>query len=324
MRNGMKNALWRSCWLGVLALLMAMPMTMHAQSVVGKRLILKDGSYQGITQYEIKGERVRYFSSERNEWEEVPNSMVDWKATEAWNKADARPAVSPELKQLADEEKEEKEKELANTPIVAQGLRLPGDGGVFLLDDYKDQPQLAPLAQSGGELNKQTGKNILRAVINPIPTGSKQAIELAGAHAKVQSHTDLPEIYLNVAADSDDAPVDPVERYRLVQLVSKKNARIVQTIKIAIFGKVTEQQKYVQAKVERYSGDWVRMKPLKPLEPGEYAVVEMMGQNQINSYVWDFGVNFTAPPNVNAWKPVAEKETPPWNDKAPVLVPGKK
>src|SRR4030095_8398394 len=49
-----------------------------------KRLILKDVSYEAINKYEVKGKLVRYFSSERHEWEEVPYSLVDWAATEKY------------------------------------------------------------------------------------------------------------------------------------------------------------------------------------------------------------------------------------------------
>ena len=66
-----------------------------------------------------------------------------------------------------------------------QGVRLPDGGGVFLLETYKNQPQLDELVQTNGEINKQTGKNILRATINPVAS-MRQSIELKGVHARGQ------------------------------------------------------------------------------------------------------------------------------------------
>ena len=294
---------------------------------LANRLILKDGSYQLITKYEVKGDRVRYLSAERNEWEEVPKDLVDWTATEQFEKDRAAGKPAPEAAELDKELEAERKAEELKTPQVAPGLRLPEDGGIMLLDTFQGQPELVELQQQGGQLNKNMKGNILRATINPIAS-AKQTIEIPGTHAKVQSHAALPAIYANVEQQdqSDNAttepqmpvqnvqqPGEPWDRFRIVRLQTKGDKRIVGDIKIAVYGKVSQEQKLVPTASEQLTGGWVKVTPASPLTPGEYAVVEMLGQQGMNLFVWDFGVNPAAPANANATglRPASSIPPPP-------------
>ena len=316
----------------VLAIGFVIPASLHGQEHA-KRLILKDGSYQLATKWEIQRDRVHYYSAERYDWEDLPNSLVDWDATNKFNKENPRglnPNVSAdEMKQADAEEKAEREKDEASRPLVAPGLRLPDTGGVFLLDRYHDQPQLVEIVQNGGELNKQMGKNIMRGIINPIPTGSKESIELKGASARVQSHEASPAIYVDVTASSSDEKANQPspelnrpDRFRIIRVQPKKDSRVVSSVKISLLGKVSNQEDVVPAKAEVVNnGEWVKLTPEHPLVPGEYALVEMLDPKTINMFVWDFGVNPNAPANATAWTPQPVKAKPTATDASPVLSP---
>ena len=46
------------------------------------KLYTTDGDYQIVREYQVNGDRVRYYSADRNEWEEIPVALVDLKRTE--------------------------------------------------------------------------------------------------------------------------------------------------------------------------------------------------------------------------------------------------
>ena len=104
---------------------------------LAKRLILKDGSYQLATEWKVEGERVRYFSAERNEWEELPNSLVDWTATDKYRERPGRPEVPlPEAVEFDKKLGRGAPADEARRPTSRRGLHLPDDGGVLLLDTF--------------------------------------------------------------------------------------------------------------------------------------------------------------------------------------------
>jgi len=271
-----------------------------------QRLILKDGSYQSVVKYEMQGDRVHYLSAERYEWEDLPASLVDWDASKKYNDALASGKLHTRITETP-EEKEEREKEAANSPEVAPGLNLPGSGGVFLLDEFQGKAELAEIVQNGSEVNKSSKKkSVLRAAINPLAS-NKRAFEIKGEHAQIQSHLPRPAIYIDI----DEGPQNNAalaDRYRLVRTVVKKDTRVVANAKVSAGGKVTEQTSIIPATVAKVgTGDWVKLTPNQDLTAGEYAVVEMLSPEEMNLYVWDFGVNPSAPVNPNQWQPVPAK-----------------
>jgi hypothetical protein len=258
-------------------------------------------------------------SAERNEWEEMPNSLVDWAATNKFEKDRAAGVPSPEAIEIDKEVEAERKQEEAKTPQVAPGLRLPEEGGTYLLDSFQSQPQLVLLQQTNGEINANRSVNILRAAINPIAS-NKQMVELDGSHATVQAHASAPAIYISLDQEQvspsntqpnggpqqpaqPQQPEMPWDRYHIVRAQSKKGKRIIGDIKISPLGKASQEQNLVPTTSQRLNGGWIKVTPASALDPGEYALVEMLGKDGMNTYVWDFGVNPSAPANQVALRP---------------------
>jgi len=307
----------------------------HAQDL-SKRLILKDGTYQLVTKYEVHGDRVRYLSAERDEWEELPSDLVDWPATEKYEKERNTSAI-PEAKVLDRETEAEREAEESRLPEVAPGLRLPEESGVFLLDNYQGQPQLVEMQQLEGDIDQRSRASIFRGALAPLG-GAKQSVELEGEHAALNSHVAVPSIYINVEDESEqnssakpsqpshdapraqpqqpqqpqqaEGPVVPFNRFRIVRAKVSKGKRTISNLKRDATGKVSQNQDFVKTTIDKIASGWFKLTPTEDLAPGEYVLVEMKENEGMNLYVWDFGVNPNAPANANPWKPEAKSAQP--------------
>ena len=273
-----------------MAVLLAFAVGASAQAV--KRLILADGSYQAATEWKIEGERVRYFSAERSEWEELPKGLVNWKATEEWNAAAAQ-TQAEELKQVTEEELAARREAELNTPRVAPKvapeLRLPSDGGVFVLELQAGKPLLQSLQGVNPQENAHETANRLKKSLIPVPLlGQVQTIELKGAAAKVRLRSPTPEIFVDV---EDEQGVIAGDNFRIVRLECKRELRVVATTKTGLGG-TSVKQTFLASRSEKFSGDWWKLILLDGLTPGEYAIVIAdRGGEYRSEVVWDFGVD---------------------------------
>jgi hypothetical protein len=291
-----------------------------------ERLILKDGTYQVVTKYQKVGDRVRYFSAERGQWEELPAELVDWAATETYakeHKPGAEP-VSPAVPEAAAIDQEEQHAR-ARTPDVSPGLRLPDQDGIWALDTFHDQPELVALAQNSASVNRETSHNVLRATLNPLG-GIQQNVQIQGAESRVKLHVNDPAFYVSIVGVDDNEAVSSAvtvdthgggsaknsfnssnSQYAIVRVRSnfKKDYRVVSGIKIGMAGKVTQSEDVIPTVAQTLPGNrWIRLTAQQPLTIGDYALMEMLGPGEVNLSVWDFRIDPQGPDNKNAIMPL--------------------
>lgn len=283
------------------------------------RLILKDGTYQIVRKYEIVGDRVRYISVERGgDWEELPADLVDWNATNKWERDHAEPAgddASDAMKEAESIDKEEaaqREEERARMPEVAKGLELPDQDSVFALDTFQGTPELVELPPNDLSLNAKTHHGL--GTLNPLAM-SRASIELPGAHAKIHLHVNDPAIYLSLnvtdhaeqvlshsltvdtggakeAANRKHGAHSDRSGFAIVRLDERKAVRIIGSVKIARDGTVTQDEDVIPAKAEVLPGKhWIKIAPTQPLTIGEYALIEILSPSDISQTVWAFRVD---------------------------------
>jgi hypothetical protein len=266
-------------WRLALALLLTV-LSCDSLAAAGIKLYLKDGSYQRVKTYQVQGNRVRYYSLERGDWEEIPKSLVDFPATDRarrQQKAEQRLFV-----QQARRIETERFDTLPKTGYqIKPGIGLPATEGVYLFDGE----MVWPLVQSSGEVERDK-KRLALSLALPAPLLKGQSlVVLEGARAAVRVSVPRPVFFIE-AADNWGA------RAELIPLKVSRHQRLVEKIQSGIgLGKSGELREKIPLERTQVAPGIVKLTPAEPLTPGEYALGELLPQGKLNINVWDFDVN---------------------------------
>jgi hypothetical protein len=263
----------------------------------GKKLVLKDGNFQLVRSYERKGERVRYFSAERGDWEEIPAAMVDWEATTKAEAEDEKAAAEFANKVHKQEvaTKAEIVMDIDASLQVAPGVFLPPGEGMFVIEGKF----VSQLEQVGSEIKKDK-KRTLQQILSPIPIiPSKHNVEIPGAKARLRITNAQPEFYLREAPPDPDR-VTPIQKssrpgesgpeVELVRATVKGSKRQLETIRSLFGEQLSQERNTISLQRWEVAPTVFRFTLSETLTPGEYALAEILPDG-MNLYVWDFGLD---------------------------------
>jgi hypothetical protein len=242
-----------------------------------ERLYLKDGTYQLTREYQVLQDRVRYYSTERGEWEEIPLDLVDLDRS--------KKEAAERQTQIESDAKAQAEEDAALRSAREQVEHIPMENGAYYIQGDQlplgKQLQAIKVAESKIVNNK---KRAVLKILSPMPlVPGKATVELDGEHAALRVTGDRPEFYFRLS---------DYEQFGIVKLAAKKGARVVENLSIlSVQGRrdVEEQQDTVATFKKQEADLLYRIWPEKPLEPGEYALIQFT-PGKIDTQIWDFGV----------------------------------
>jgi hypothetical protein len=284
------------------------PSSHTAEVPLGKKLVLKDGTFQVVREYQVNGDRVRYFSLERSAWEELPAAMVDWEATAKEEKA--RNQASEALTQKVHNQEEAKRMDnvadIDASLQVGEGAFLPQTEGLFVVEGKVVRPIKQAVAGNKTDKLRTVGQ-----ILSPVPiVPGKQKVFLAGEHAAVRLKSTTPEFFLREPPPDPDreSPIEtssrPGESGPDVVLVRAKelhNGRQIMAIKTLFGEKIDASVDEIPIQRWEIAPHVYRFTLGEALTPGEYVLAEILPDG-LNYFVWDFGLDASAESGTKAKK----------------------
>ncbi len=237
------------------------------------KLFLKDGDYHLVREYQVDGDRVRYYSTERGDWEEIPKALLDLEKTEAQRNDKKQEAI----KQARAEDEEEQAERALRKEIES----IPMNSGAY----FQVGNEVKPLPHPDYQVITDKKRRVVQ-LLSPVPlVPGKASVVIQGDHSNFTVTEGRPNFYLRLAKE---------ERFGIIRLTPKKNARIVESISIVPVSKESvEDRKQMETFDQELGNNLYKVWPEKTLERGEYALVEFSDtgdQGDIELLIWDFAV----------------------------------
>jgi hypothetical protein len=246
----------------------------------GKKLILNDGTFQIAREYTVEGDRVRYWSVERSQWEEIPTTLVNWDAT---RKAEAdQTAEDAKLKtkiHASEVAMHTQGIDVDRSLEIKPGLFLPDAAGFYALETRQLYEMKQSLAATKLSMGRETERILSGVPLIP----QKETMEIADAHAALRLNVNEPEFFMRPADNREP-------HFRLLRAQIKNGHRVLDNINIHMSGEKTHHSTDLDFETWTPAHGVFRYTISQRLEPGEYAFVEMTDDGT-NSYVWDFGID---------------------------------
>ena len=247
----------------------------------GKKLILKDGSVQLVREYQVLDDRVRFYNTERSQWEEMPSALVDWDAT---RQSEAEQKKN-DATLLSNVHKQEQARRIMPLDVdasleAAPGVFIPPGEGLFVYDG-KSVLRLTQ-AQADNKLDKA---KVVEQVLVPIPiVPSRRNLSIPRPHAEVRVHNEQPEFYMRTADGREPNML-------LIRTKVRGDSRLIENVDTYLQVITKMKRNEVIAQRWQIANGVYRFTLGESLEPGEYVFTEIVKAEGTNLYVWDFGVD---------------------------------
>jgi hypothetical protein len=235
------------------------------------KLYLKDGTYHLVREYQIQGDRIHFYSTERSEWEDIPKALIDLNKTEQ----ERRAVVEEQVKEAREQDEESKaeralRREIASVPVNPGGY-------------YQRNGKIEALPSADYQVITDKKRKVLQ-VLSPVPlVPGKASVVIKGEHSNFAINEDRPNFYFRLSKE---------ERFGILCVTPKKGMRVVENISIIPVAKQASEERRQMAAFDQDLGNGLfKVWPEKPLTPGEYALVEFADSEDatdIELLIWDF------------------------------------